>query len=246
MNCFAFEDLAAEYHEGRLAPEKRAAAEDHLAGCADCRQLLSAASGDAALLSEPEARDLARSILKRTSGLPCARTRRKLKSFIQGTLPYQDARLIERHLDHCPSCRVLAVRKQTPFRFHDFLLRPGLDWALPYAGALVVFALLVGLFAPVGASGLDLWSKWQMNSQGAWSAAVEQARLESHLCVGRLSVIAAHLSPQIISQGRVVWQSVNGAWLLTGRWMTGNMDTVVNSPQKARSAFSGLWQDIVS
>ncbi len=51
---------------------------------------------------------LARSILERTSGVPCPRVRQHLCDFTDGLLGAEDERFVSLHLDHCPACQGLA------------------------------------------------------------------------------------------------------------------------------------------
>jgi anti-sigma factor RsiW len=52
-------------------------------------------------------RDLTASILARTSGVACPRLRDLACDFVDGALDVADARLVEGHAAHCPTCTAL-------------------------------------------------------------------------------------------------------------------------------------------
>jgi anti-sigma factor RsiW len=57
MTCSDIEILLAEYIDGTLAPDVRSTLENHLASCADCRELARDASGAVAFLERTAAVD---------------------------------------------------------------------------------------------------------------------------------------------------------------------------------------------
>jgi hypothetical protein len=59
-------------------------------------------------LSEELSRELASSIIERTSGSACPRVEESLCSYVDEELNAEDSQLISAHLDSCPSCRALA------------------------------------------------------------------------------------------------------------------------------------------
>jgi anti-sigma factor RsiW len=108
MNCDLFARVLADFQEGRLRWDERTAAEAHLAECDSCRRLLAIAHGKLSLLPEEMSRELARSIIERTSGRACPRVTELLCSYIDGELGSEDSGLITAHLSGCTSCRALA------------------------------------------------------------------------------------------------------------------------------------------
>jgi anti-sigma factor RsiW len=108
VNCDLFAKILADFQEGRLRFDKRIAAEAHLEECDSCRRLLSIARGKLSLLPEEVGRELARSIIERTSGPACPRVKESLCSYVDGDLNSEDAQLVADHLDSCHDCATLA------------------------------------------------------------------------------------------------------------------------------------------
>jgi hypothetical protein len=145
MNCSDFWDIMAEYEEGSLAPAARLSAQAHLSQCPECALLAEAISGNRDLLEGDQGALLHKSILRRTSGTVCRRARRELKRLHRGGLDVGAAELLFLHLRACPSCRAAAAASPGDriCRLRRLFLAPGFDWLAAYAGALVVFAILV-------------------------------------------------------------------------------------------------------
>src|SRR5688572_26355785 len=67
--------------------------------------------------------DLTRSILKRTSGLACGRSREYLPDFVDGKLEAGSAGLLALHLYYCSGCRALDERlRELPEAFQGMAL----------------------------------------------------------------------------------------------------------------------------
>jgi anti-sigma factor RsiW len=108
MNCRRFAEILADYHEGKLFPDERAAVDAHLATCSGCRRLFEIACGDVDIIPE-DARDaLTRSILDQTSGAVCPRVETYLCDYLQNELGVEESQLVAAHLDHCDGCRSVA------------------------------------------------------------------------------------------------------------------------------------------
>ncbi len=108
MNCNRFAGILADFQEGRLSPGEQRAAEAHVHDCEACRGLLAIARGDLSLLPEDGGRELARSIIERTSGPICPRVEFFLCDLVDGELDEENSQLVALHLDHCPACKTIA------------------------------------------------------------------------------------------------------------------------------------------
>lgn len=99
MTCERVLELAIELLDGTLGGPARAAVDDHLARCADCRELI------AALREAPsEDPELTSAILRRTAGPVCESVWDRLCARADGALdPIEDAR-VSGHLGRCPEC----------------------------------------------------------------------------------------------------------------------------------------------
>jgi hypothetical protein len=98
------------YLDGGLAPERRRAAERHLAACPACQELVvQARTNRAQLASGPDDARLTAAVLERTSGSACRRAEQLLPDRTAGGLTRSDATLLEAHLEHCATCRRLAA-----------------------------------------------------------------------------------------------------------------------------------------
>jgi anti-sigma factor RsiW len=110
MNCVRFARILADYNEGKLPAEERAAAEEHLDECPSCRKLLEVATGGVDILPEEMREGLTLSILEHTSGGPvCPRVESSLWEFAGGELSSEESHLTALHLDHCAGCRSMAA-----------------------------------------------------------------------------------------------------------------------------------------
>ena len=108
MNCRQFERVLADFQEGSLRSDERTAAEAHLAECEACSRLLAIARGKLSLLPEEMSRELALSIMERTSGRACPHVMERLCSYVDGELNSEDSQLVHAHLDSCTACSALA------------------------------------------------------------------------------------------------------------------------------------------
>jgi hypothetical protein len=64
---------------------------------------------DPSFLAGPDAADLTRAILARTSGSPCERLRAQACAFVDGELEAGRGALVLAHLEHCPACAALVA-----------------------------------------------------------------------------------------------------------------------------------------
>jgi hypothetical protein len=110
MNCVRFARILADYHEGKLSAEERAAAEEHLDECHSCQKLLEVTTGSVDILPEEMREGLTLSILNCTSGGPvCPRVESSLWEFVDGAQSSEESQLIALHLDHCAGCGAMAA-----------------------------------------------------------------------------------------------------------------------------------------
>ncbi len=110
MNCARFARVLAEFHEGKLSAGEEKAANEHLAGCVNCKKLLEVSVGGRDILPEEMRDDLAESILERTVGGPvCPRVEPLLWEFVRREQAPEESHLIHLHLDHCDACRSMAA-----------------------------------------------------------------------------------------------------------------------------------------
>ena len=109
MSCSWFDERLDELLAGDLPADEQARAAAHAADCPRCGEvyaLLSEASGRRPVEAP---RDLADTVLSRTSGRPCERARASLGDLLDGALGPVDRRLVEAHLGHCADCAALAA-----------------------------------------------------------------------------------------------------------------------------------------
>ena len=104
MDCHHFDLLLDALLDGACSAAEWRRAEEHLAGCARCRQLFDALGGRADTLDEPGHASLTAAILDRTSGSPCLASRERLCDYVDGALAGLDRDLVGAHLAHCPPC----------------------------------------------------------------------------------------------------------------------------------------------
>ena len=109
MNCSGFEERFERFREGKLPSEDCRAAEEHLAVCAYCRELLDIASEDLNIPAMDPPQDLTRFILERTSGPACRRAHEHLCDFVDGKLEAGYGEILALHLAHCSDCSELAA-----------------------------------------------------------------------------------------------------------------------------------------
>jgi hypothetical protein len=112
MTCTILQPVLDSYLDGTLSPETRKAVDEHMEYCRRCRELLGIARGEFQV-TVPNETDLAESVLRRTAGPACVRTRESLCDFADGTLGGLDLELVAGHLAHCEPCLDLAVALST-------------------------------------------------------------------------------------------------------------------------------------
>ena len=108
MDCTFFEKHLDGFVQETIAQATRSAMQEHLACCNRCRRLFDISRGEPDVMPFETGEILARSILEKTSGIPCPRVRQHLCDFTDGLLGTEYARLVSLHLDHCPACQGLA------------------------------------------------------------------------------------------------------------------------------------------
>jgi len=108
MDCHEFDRRLDALLDGACAPGEWHDTQAHLAGCARCRRLFEALSGQIDVLDEAGHATLTASVLERTCGSACAACRGRLCDFVDGDLAAFDRALVDSHLAGCPECRALA------------------------------------------------------------------------------------------------------------------------------------------
>lgn len=108
MNCSGFENILADFEEGKLPSRDQLAAQRHLSECARCRRLLDVVRGSVDIQPEGFRDEFARSILECTSGPVCPAIESRLCSFVDRVLNEEESQLVALHLEHCSECRPLA------------------------------------------------------------------------------------------------------------------------------------------
>ena len=117
IDCRSFEDRLERLMSGRSNPDERHAADGHLAACSRCRELYGLAREELGAFGAPPPPGMIESILERTSGSPCSRSRERLCDLVDGALETVDCQLVELHLEGCPDCS----------RLHTALVHLGQD-----------------------------------------------------------------------------------------------------------------------
>ncbi len=107
MDCRFWEEILEDYLAGTLSAEIRQQADQHLAECLDCRELLATVRNASTALSGQHD-DLTGSILAATSGSSCGRACEHLPDLVDETLVAGDNELVQMHLEHCSDCRAVA------------------------------------------------------------------------------------------------------------------------------------------
>jgi hypothetical protein len=107
MDCKAFEELLETLLERSASAQERRAADEHLSGCARCREL-DALVRDAGLTAPDDLTvDLTENILARTSGAACTRAQDLLCAKVDEDLAGIERELLDGHCVHCADCRAL-------------------------------------------------------------------------------------------------------------------------------------------
>jgi anti-sigma factor RsiW len=109
MDCSGFENILADFQEGKLSPDEQSAAARHLERCPHCRQLMEIIDGSLNILPSDAQDELTRSILECTSGSVCPGIEPDLWDFVGGGLNEERSQLIALHLDHCSDCSAVAA-----------------------------------------------------------------------------------------------------------------------------------------
>jgi anti-sigma factor RsiW len=109
MDCSGFENILADFQEGKLSPHEQSASERHLEECARCRRLLDIVCGNLDILPAGARDEFARSILEYTSGPVCGGIESRLCSFVEGGLSKEQSQLVALHLEHCNDCKSIAA-----------------------------------------------------------------------------------------------------------------------------------------
>lgn len=166
MNCRELQDRLEALIAGTLDAEVETAVRDHLRSCARCHEMeiLVRESLDVPEIAVPA--DLTDSILQRTSGSPCARSRELLCGFVDDTLSGVDTDLVGLHLETCDECRSLAT---TLTRLAEDLpemarLSPGESFTGDVLAATVTARAPELARAP-------WWERWLQRPRLAWEAA---------------------------------------------------------------------------
>ncbi len=99
------EDLMA----GKLRPSERRAAEEHLAACAECRDVEMLIATGAAERRRDVPPGFLEGVMARTSGGTCRSAHQLLCDHVDGELEAVDDELLRLHLNDCPQCAGLAL-----------------------------------------------------------------------------------------------------------------------------------------
>lgn len=112
MDCRSFLTRIEAFIDGSLPTDEHVAADEHLAACPRCREIVNVMGTDLAFLSVESPAGLAESILERTSGRPCSSALERLGD-VDGALGRVDRDLVQGHLNHCSDCAgvVVATRR---------------------------------------------------------------------------------------------------------------------------------------
>jgi predicted anti-sigma-YlaC factor YlaD len=166
VNCLEFQHRLEAFVAGTLDADAASAVRDHLRTCPRCREMqnLVRESLDVPEIVVPA--DLTESILERTSGSPCARSRELLCGLVDRTLSDIDTDLVNLHIDTCDGCRSLAT---TLARLAEdlpemALLSPGDNFTGDVLAATVVPRVPEPTRSP-------WWERWMRRPRLAWEAA---------------------------------------------------------------------------
>jgi anti-sigma factor RsiW len=107
MDCREFIDRLDAVLEGRLIEGERREAEEHLQGCARCRELHALFGGGPGHLAIEAPAGLAEAILERTSGPACASARERLCDHVDRLLEPVEEELVRAHVRSCRDCNAL-------------------------------------------------------------------------------------------------------------------------------------------
>jgi len=102
MNCHEFERRLESLVAGALSSQEHQGCNEHLAGCAGCRELEALAR-----IAVPEV-DLVHGVLEHTSGGACRAAQARLCERTDGSLAGGDEELVSGHLGGCVECREIA------------------------------------------------------------------------------------------------------------------------------------------
>ncbi len=106
MRCTVLQLVLDSYLEASLEARSRAALEEHMKSCRDCRELLGIARGDLELPGQL-GNEFAQSVFRRTAGPACMQARDLLCQFCDGQLSGLDFELVAAHVENCGACRGL-------------------------------------------------------------------------------------------------------------------------------------------
>lgn len=242
MNCSAFWEILAEYHEGGLAPEVRFSARLHLSECPECARLAEIVSGKLDLLESEARLDLRRSILRRTSGSACRRARKELKRHRRLDLDCGTAELLRLHLKECVSCRSAAEASAAGRRrrLHRLFLAPGFDWTAAYAGAVLVLTLLVGMEA-----GWDPRSSLAAGPATRADMIISAVGQESQGILYGFSSVVGNATTALEVRGRKMQETAESILSGTQLWVASRAQKVLAGQQSAWSKIHLVLRDIL-
>jgi anti-sigma factor RsiW len=102
-DCALVDRWLDDWLAGRLHADTARRIEQHVAGCARCRQLAAIVSGDEADTELP-ADGLLSAVLNQTIGSPCARAETLLPALVDEELNADSREILQAHLAHCDGC----------------------------------------------------------------------------------------------------------------------------------------------
>ena len=109
INCSFVEDFLEEILAGKIPPGTIVGVNNHLAGCARCRQLVGIAEGKLNPWPGDPSLDFTREVLEKTSGTTCDKARSQLCAWVDRELGEEESELLGSHLEHCPTCEGLVA-----------------------------------------------------------------------------------------------------------------------------------------
>jgi len=110
FECQDWADLLDDYLDGSLDAARQKLAEQHLAACPACQELVAQARANRVDLTPgPDDARLTAAVLAQTSGPACQRAEQLMPDHTAGQLTGADAALLASHLEHCAGCRQIAV-----------------------------------------------------------------------------------------------------------------------------------------
>lgn len=175
LHCEHWRDLLDAHLAGTLAAEDLGPFLDHLDDCEACRELHALVAADLPELTDVDAPDLTGGVLGATSGSACGRAEALIGARTDGALTETEGRLLDAHLEHCPTCAELASTLSWVLSSLEQLAAPELDTAYTYdvlrATSSARARKRAGLLPRFGDRTQAWWSQQIQRPQFVWEAA---------------------------------------------------------------------------